>query len=689
MPIAEWKNRKNSFLHFTFSRGQTRRFAPTQTHLPFLFSSFNIHHSTLNISKTHLPFLFSSFNIHHSTFNISPATLNSPPPPIFAIQHFKKNMHNFDFLGELALLCAVAIFIVLIFQRLKIPAVIGFIATGIVLGPSGLKVIGDLGLISTLAELGVVVLLFTIGLEFSVDELKRLKVVVGVGGSLQVVITSVVIALVIFFLLPVIGISLSLRESIFLGMALSIGSTAICLKILADRNELAEPHGRIALGILILQDIAIVPMMIGIKFLNPNETFSLSEIGKDIGLLTIFTIGLVIGFKLAMPRIVRLLMKIHAKEVLILGALLLCFGSAYLTSLAGLSLALGAFIAGMIISSSDDSHTIAHAIEPFRDAFTSIFFISVGLLLNVHWEEIPKVIGFAVVVLLIKAVLMVGIARLLHYPLRTSLLAGMALAQIGEFSFVLAEVGKQNGVISESVFQSMLAVIVVTMVVTPSMIALAPRVAEGLAPATEFIPLEPSFPDEPSLTEPASLGNEPTSLERPHVVIVGFGVNGQNIAAVLKATHISYVVIEKDAAVVASAIHNGENIRQGDGAEIAVLQKFGALTAHAIVIGIGDSDATTRAIHSVRDLNANAYIIARAAHPTVVESFYAAGASSVITEKLETAIQIFSLLLKRFDLPTELILEQQTIVRRDCAKLFPALAAASVVQPVAVKGSLG
>ncbi|MEI6692946.1 MAG: cation:proton antiporter [Chlorobium sp.] len=581
-------------------------------------------------------------------------------------------MHDFDFLGELVLIGGLAVAIILVFQKLKIPPVIGLIFTGIIIGPSGIGAVYDQKLISTLAELGVILLLFTIGLEFSLDELKKLQKIVLVGGFVQILLTSLVISALSYWFMFTIGHTISLSAAVFLGLTFSVSSTAICLKILTDRDELALPHGRIALGILIFQDIAIVPLMIGINLLNPQSALSLGLMAKKIGIIVLFAIIIVIGFRLLMPKVVRLIASLHAREVLVIGALVICFGAAYLTSLAGLSLALGSFIAGMIIASTDESHQISVTIDPFREAFSSIFFISVGLLLDVKMINLPLFIAIALVVLLVKGFLVAGIALSLGNSLRVSMMAGMALAQIGEFSFVLAETGLKNSLITHEVFQAMLTISVVTMIVTPAMIAIAPKFADQLAPALGFIPLV-------SRDTPAHVVRPPDSTiicaGEIHAAIIGFGLNGQNVAAVLHATNISYSVLEIDREMVKTMRKKGEPIFYGDCTEKKSLLRAGIDHARAVVLGISDTSAIGNSIAMIRQINNKAFIIVRARTLDDVASLYKSGADVVVTEKFETSIQIFSQLLNHFTVAPELILEQQEIIRRECEKIFMSIPA--------------
>ncbi|MEI6758182.1 MAG: sodium:proton exchanger [Chlorobium sp.] len=577
-------------------------------------------------------------------------------------------MHEFDFLGELVLIGALAVAIILVFQRLKIPPVIGLIFTGILLGPSGVGAVYDQKLISTLAELGVVLLLFTIGLEFSLDDLRKLRQIVLVGGVVQILVTGLAISFLSYWFMLGLGRGISLSAAVFLGFTFSVSSTAICLKILTDRDELGLPHGRIALGILIFQDIAIVPLMIGINLLNPEAAPSFGMIVKKIGIIVLFASGIFVGFRLLMPKMVRLIASLHAREVLVIGALVICFGAAYLTSLVGLSLALGSFVAGMVIASTDESHQISVTIDPFREAFTSIFFISVGLLLDVTMINLPLFVAIALVVLLVKALLVAGVSLFLGYSLRVSMMAGMALAQIGEFSFVLAEAGLKNRVIDQEVFQAMLAIIVVTMIVTPAMIAIAPKFADQVAPALGFIPLASREPTQSSYVRPPD--TTIICAGEIHAAIIGFGINGQNVAAVLHATNISYSVLEIDREMVKNMRRKGEPIFYGDCTEKKSLLRAGIDHARAVVLGISDATAIRNSIAMIREVNKKAFIIVRARTLDDVAELYREGADVVVTEKFETSIQIFSLLLNHFTVAPELILEQQEIIRRECERIF-------------------
>lgn len=567
----------------------------------------------------------------------------------------------------MVLVGALAIINILVFQKIRIPSVIGLIFTGIMLGPSGFNVVSDSGLIAKLAEMGVVLLLFTIGLEFSLDDMKKLQKIVFVGGLAQLVLTGLVVATLSSWLMEAIGKAIGAKEALILGFSFSVSSTALCLKILSDREELGFEHGKIALGILIFQDMAIVPLMFGLSFMIPGRVLSIEATLEEVALVALFAIGMFGGFRLLMPKIVRMITALHAGEVLVLGALVLCFGAAWLASLIGLSLALGAFMAGMVIASTDESHRISRTIDPFREAMTSIFFVSIGLLLDVNMIELPWLMAIALVVLLVKGVIMTGISMSLGFSSRVSLMSGMVLAQIGEFSFVLAGTAKSIGLLDQHMFQSMLTIIVVTMIVTPALISAAPKFAAQVAPVFRFIPLH----SRPEIKQPS---RAPVSAMvcRGDIsaVIIGYGLIGRNIAAVMNATNLIYTALDIDRNVVRTMRRKGEPLFYGDCTESKSLMRIGVDHSRAVVICISEVEAAVHCIRLVREINEPAFIIVRSRSLESAGQFYRAGADAVVTEMFETSIQMFSELLKHLRIDSRTIFDQQEIIRREGDVIF-------------------
>ena len=371
-------------------------------------------------------------------------------------------MHAFEFLDELVLVFGAAVFVTLLFQKLRIPVVIGMIATGIVLGPMTLGIVTQDEVIKALAELGVVMLLFTIGLEFSIEELKSLRRLVLVGGPLQIVLTALMISVLAGTLLQVLGMGVPVGTAILIGLVCSVSSTAICVKMLRERGQLGLLHGRASMGILIFQDLALVPLVIIISMLDPTATITLGSILLKLGGFAIGTVMLVLLFRSILPRLVGLVDRAGTPEILTLGALFVCFGAAFVTAQIGLSMALGAFLAGAIIAGTDHGHRIGRSIEPMRDALTSVFFVSVGLLLNLHGPQLWFALAGAFGILVVKSIVVTFVLLLLRMPVRTALITGLVLSQVGELSFVLAELGRGHGLITDIGFQSLLVAIVTT-----------------------------------------------------------------------------------------------------------------------------------------------------------------------------------------------------------------------------------
>lgn len=575
-------------------------------------------------------------------------------------------MHQMNFLEDLVMLSIVAMGIIIIFQKFKIPSVIGLILTGVLLGPSGFKIVDDMALISSLSELGVVLLLFTIGLEFSLEELSKLKRIVFVGGSLQVIITILTLGIITFFLSPFITSQIPFQKAIFYGIVFAVSSTPICLKILKERKELNQEHGKISLGILIFQDIAIVPLMIGVSFLSPDESKSVSKIAKEIGLMILLGAGIFGGFRFFLPKMLRMISHLQAQEVWVLGGLALCFGAAYLSYLAGLSLALGAFIAGVVIAGSDESHKVAKTIEPIRDAFTAIFFMSLGLLINIKLEFIPLYLIVALGVILVKGAIVSFVSLLLGYTTKVSILAGMALAQVGEFSYVLASVALQNNIITNDIFQIILTAMVITMLLAPEMIAFAPRLVSKAVPAIRFIPLHKLS----IYKEQIPTTHVESTIEAPDVLILGFGVIGKNVSQVLKATNIPFRVLEMNLNNVKEGKKNNIPIFYGDCTDNEALTRAGFYEAKSVVIAISDESAVKEVTSKMKKLRPDIFILVRTRYLLNQDKIKELGADLVVTEEFESSIQIFSVLLEKFGFDKSLILEQEEIIRQNSIILF-------------------
>ncbi len=561
-------------------------------------------------------------------------------------------MENLPLLKDLIILMVAAVPITFFFQRLGLPTIVGFLITGVFIGPSGLGVISDHYAIEVLAEIGVVLLLFTIGLEFSISRLLKIRKEALLGGGLQVGLTTLlvfVIARVMDQPLPV---------ALVLGFIISLSSSAIVLKLLVDRREVGSRYGNLSVGLLLFQDICVVLMVMILHGLGVDGGASFFTMAKSLLMAMAAIVVIIVVASYIVPRFLYQIVRLESRELFILTILLLCLGTAWLTSLFGLSLALGAFIAGVVISESEYSHQIVAEILPFRDTFQSLFFISIGMLLELPYfmHHLLPVIGVTVAILLLKALIITGVGLALRYPLRTSLMAGISLAQIGEFSFVLLKLGSGYNILASPLYQTLLASTILTMALTPFLLQRSPIIAYHVC----------------RLLRQRAAPRPVEGRSRPgnHVIIVGFGLCGQNLARVLKETGIGYIVLDMNAEQVRKARKEGHMVRFGDCSHPGVLKGLGIERARMVVFTIPDPIATRKGVAATAGLKRDVSIIVRTRYLTEVEELYRLGATEVIPEEFETSVEIFSRVLHNFKLPENIIDDQIDIIRHEGYAVF-------------------
>ncbi|MEQ8200925.1 MAG: cation:proton antiporter [Syntrophomonadaceae bacterium] len=557
-----------------------------------------------------------------------------------------------------------AILVIYICQKLNIPSIVGLLITGVLAGPNGLALIEHVQTVEVMAEVGVILLLFTIGLEFSLGKLLQVKKTVLVGGTLQVALTTLIIALIM------IQAGRPPGEAIFIGFLISLSSTAIVMKIIQDRAEIDSPYGRSTLAILIFQDIVIIPMMLFTPLLADS---GLGPGGSP--LLMIFKAVLIlamlyIGVKWAVPFLLHRIARQRSRELFLISIITICMAVAWFTSSLGLSLSLGAFLAGLLISESEYSHQALGNILPFKDVFTSIFFVSIGMLLdvNIFAQQPLQVISITAVVILIKALVGMLAIITLGFPLRTAVLTGLALGQVGEFSFILSKVGINYGLLSDEFYQLFIAVSVLTMALTPFIIALAPRVA--LAGLRLPLPAKLKSGAVPEITEESNPLTD-------HLIIIGYGINGRNLARAAAASGIPYMIIEHNPDTVREEKKKGEPIFFGDATQIEVLQHANLREARVVVVAISDPAATVRITDIVRRMSPAVHIIVRTHYVQEIQPLYEVGANDVITQEFETSIEIFSLVLKKYLVPRDDIEAFIAEVRSDGYEMLRSLSARS------------
>jgi len=542
--------------------------------------------------------------------------------------------------------------IAFIFHRLRLPTIVGFMITGVLIGPHSLGLIKDVQAIEMLAEIGVALLLFTIGLEFSLRRMLEMRRLVLLGGGFQVILT----------LLLVTGIAnllgRPLNEAVFFGFLFSLSSTAIVLKSYIDRAEIDAPHGRAGVGILLFQDLSIVPMMLMIPILSGREGTSAAKIALTLG-IAVAAIGIIIlAARTIVPYVLYHIVRLRSPEVFIISVVLMSLGTSWLTLQAGLSLALGAFIAGIVLSESEYSHQIVADILPFRDVFNSLFFISIGMLLSLSLlaADVLTVLAWVGALTLGKTLLVLAVMRLLRYSLRVSTMTALGLAQVGEFSFILAKAGLPQGLLSESDYQRFLAASILSMIATPFLIKAAPRI--GYALQSLFSP--------GSLLEPTVTGFDPHEPDmRGHVVIVGYGLNGRNLAKVLRRTGVPYLVMELNAEAVREARDQGEPIVYGDATRKEVLHHIRLEHARILVLAISDPIASRHTVSLGREINRNIHIIVRTRYMSEISDLRELGADEVIPEEFETSIEIFSRVLREYGIARHVIQRQVAEIRSE------------------------
>ncbi|RAU83303.1 cation:proton antiporter domain-containing protein [Pontibacter arcticus] len=573
-------------------------------------------------------------------------------------------------LPDVVIILSMAVAVILLFQRLKLPTILGFLVTGVIAGPYGFSLIKEIHNIEILAEIGVILLLFIIGMEFSLKSLYRIKRTVLLGGATQVFGTILLVGLLMLLL------RFSVSDAFFMGFLIALSSTAIVLKIMQDKGEINSPQGKIVLGILIFQDIIVVPMMLLAPLMAGGE----QNVGSALlimGLKGIFIIVFVlVSARYVVPKLLYLVAKTKSKELFILSVVVICFAVAWLTSSMGLSLALGAFMAGLIISESEYSHQATSNILPFREIFTSFFFVSIGMLLDFEFmlQHLPAILGFTVAVFFLKGAVATLAAKVLRYPLRVSLLVGLAIFQVGEFAFILSKTGIQHQLLSQEAYQYFLSVSILTMAVTPFILGPYHKIAEAITFRLYKgkIAPEPKEISEETAVSLAALDD--------HIVIIGYGINGRNVAKAARHAQIPYIIIEMNPITVREEAKLGEPIIYGDAVHSMILTHVHVQLARVVVVAISDPEATRRVIASVRSASEKVHIIVRTRFIQEMEENFKLGADEVIPEEFETSIEIFTRVLSKYLMPRDQIEQFTEMVRADNYDLFRSLKPTGSVQ---------
>lgn len=572
-------------------------------------------------------------------------------------------MHDSTLLQDFLILMAVVIPMVLLAEKLRIPSLVGFIVAGLIIGPYSLGLVGNLGSVQVLAEIGIILLLFSIGLEFSIERLFKIKnflILVG-GGQVGFTILLTVLAGWIF--------QISVEKSLVFGFMISVSSTAIIMKILGQRKELNTPVGKLTLSISLFQDLAIIPMMLLLPVLAGEGDLDYWKIVNTLGLAFTGILIILVGAKFLVPKLLKLVTASDNREVFIISVIFIIFLIAWVGYSIGLSLALGAFLAGLIVSESEYSHQVLADIFPMKDALTSLFFVSIGMLLNLSFflEHYLIILAVAAGIILLKTFVVAILTRFLDYPQRIGIAVGLTIAQIGEFSFVIALSAKGLHLLGDFDFQVFLGASILTMLAAPSLLINGNSVGFWI---------QKKLKNRTMITSPLRLlsalvsadklesGNEGKKLKN-HVIIIGFGKTGQHLSYVLQETGIPFVISEIQHQRFIMAKNLGYRTVFGDSTTTEILDQLAIKDASVLVIGTGEFYSTMRIIKAAKPVNPSLHILARTRYVSELEKLYVAGADQVIPEEFETSIEIFSRTLRHFHIPRNVISTQIAIIRKE------------------------
>lgn len=541
------------------------------------------------------------------------------------------------------LLLGASVLAVIAFRRLNMPPLLGYLLVGTAIGPHALNLMEDSAGASHLAEFGVVFLMFSIGLEFSLTKLHAMKRIVFGLGALQVVVTLLLSALICMLF------DMRWQGGVALGGVLAMSSTAVLTKLLTERLELDSKHGREVMGVLLFQDLAVVPLLILIpSFGQSPERMAVTMALAVLKAFVILSLVLYLGQRL-MRKWFFIVARGKSAELFMLNVLLITLGLAYLTEIAGLSLALGAFVAGMLISETEYRYQVEEDIKPFRDVLMGLFFVTIGMLLDMHLVLANFLLVLAVLaaMLLLKFAVAGGLSRLLGSAPGTAIRTGLWLCAGGEFGFVLLAEIKPLGLVPSFVSQAVLAALVLSMLIAPLIVHYSDRVALRFARSEWLL-------RSMELTNifAQSMGNE------KHAIICGFGRSGQTLARFMAQEEVSYVALDLDPERVREAGAAGENVVFGDAARREALVAAGVTRASVLIVTFADARAAERILHLVHELKPDLPVVVRTYDDTDMERLRSAGAAEVVPESLEASMMLASHALVLIGVPINRVLKR-------------------------------
>lgn len=535
-------------------------------------------------------------------------------------------MEHIAYLPEIILLLAAAVFIVALFKRLNLSPVLGYLVAGTIIGEHGLGYI-DSEALKVFAELGIVFLLFAIGMELTVERLMAMRIHVFVFGSAQMVITTIVIALGCYYFFD-----LAVESSIIIGGSLGLSSTAVVLRVLDDNNAQSTQVGRLALANLILQDLAVVPLLILVPILAGDEKNISVIIGTTLieaflALMIIFFLG-----RMLVRPLFNLIAASKSNELFIAATLFVILGSAYLTESFGLSLALGAFIAGLLIAETQYQHKVEDNILPFKDLLMGVFFMAVGMTINIDaiLDQLPLVLKLCALLFIIKAVIIIALSRAFRFPWGSSIHAGLLLFQGGEFAFILFNLAAdQHHLIPHNIAEILLLVVTVTMALTPLFSSMGQWISAQIEAPTDQ--------DIKNISDIEDISH--------HIVIIGFAKTGKVVATLLTRKKVTFLAVDSDTKNVKEGKELGMPAYHGDPTKVATLRRLKIDRAKAVIITVPDDVYLKKCIRAVRKRYSEIPIVVRAEDLRNAKTLKKLGATLIVPEKYEAGLQLAGALL--------------------------------------------
>ncbi|CAC5345894.1 MULTISPECIES: cation:proton antiporter [Planktothrix] len=562
---------------------------------------------------------------------------------------------DFRLIVDLVLVLAAATIGGLLASLLRQPAILGYLIGGIIVGPGGLGVIKELIQVETLAQFGVAFLLFALGVEFSFAELKKVQGISLGGGGLQIVFTILITALT----MGILGWDTSPIQGIFLGAILSLSSTAVVLKCLMERNEMASPQGQIMLGILVVQDLALGLMLAVLPALNQPEGGVIFEaVGRSLLLIGLFALGAVIAGIWVIPKLLQFLAKTESKELFLLGVVALCLGIALLTEHLGFSIEMGAFVAGLMISEVEYADQTLTYVEPIRDIFAALFFVAVGMLIDpiFLWEHLELIIGLMLLIVAGKTLIIIPIVKLFGYSWRTSIITGLGLAQIGEFSFVLASAGQGLGLVSRRVYLLIVGTTALTLIITPFILQFAPKLLDWIEEKWDLSNLLENSQKITNISEDLPQQN--------HIIVCGYGRVGRNLVQLLQSHNYAVIVIDQSEKTVQELRNNQIPYLYGNAASLHVLEAAGVDRAASMAIALPDPMSTRLCLKRSLEFSPNLDVIVIADRDKDIELLYQLGAKEVVQPEFEASLELSNHVLTKMGLGGDKIQQEMQKIRQ-------------------------